>query len=244
MGDALQTLLDMSGYEAYLRLQGDQERLDNVAELKRSVEEAGKDDDASLEDFVARAALFTNLDQDERLDAVKLMTIHTAKGMEFPYVFVCGLNEGVFPSRQTATPDDMDEERRLAYVAMTRAMDALFLSDAEGVGNDGLFKYPSRFIFDAGKENLDFVTPLDPSLEEKARRHIEYDEEKLLRMQSLFQAGDRVTHQVFGAGTVTDVKPAEMCYVIRFDALATERNVLFGAGLAKTEANSPTRCTT
>jgi DNA helicase-2/ATP-dependent DNA helicase PcrA len=115
---------------------------------------------------------------------------------------------------------------------MTRAMDALFLSDAEGVGNDGLFKYPSRFIFDAGKENLDFVTPLDPTLEEKARRRIEYDEDKLRRMQSLFQAGDRVVHPVFGAGTVTDVKPTEMCYVIKFDGLGTERNVLFGANFS------------
>jgi DNA helicase-2/ATP-dependent DNA helicase PcrA len=112
---------------------------------------------------------------------------------------------------------------------MTRAMDALFLSDAEGVGNDGIFKYPSRFIFDAGKENLDFVTPLDPSLEEKAHRHIEYDEEKLQRMQSLFQVGERVAHPVFGAGTITAVKGTEMCYVIKFDGLATERNVVFGA---------------
>jgi DNA helicase-2/ATP-dependent DNA helicase PcrA len=237
MGDALQTLLDLSGYEAFMRQQGDQERLDNLAELKRSVETAGQDEDAALEDFLTRAALFTSLDKDDKPDAIKLMTIHTAKGMEFPYVFVCGLNEGVFPSRQTATPEDMDEERRIAYVAMTRAMDALFLSDSEGVSNDGIFKYPSRFIFDAGKENLDYVTPLDPSLEEKARAYIERDEAILKSRQSLFEAGDRVIHSVFGPGTVTDVRAAQLYYVIRFDSLKTDRNIQFGVELLTGDAS-------
>jgi DNA helicase-2/ATP-dependent DNA helicase PcrA len=233
LGDALQTLLDMSGYEEFLRLQSDQERLDNVAELKRSVEEMGQDDDATLEDFLARAALFTDLDHEERHNAVKLMTVHTAKGMEFPYVFVCGLNEGVFPSRKTDTPEDMDEERRLAYVAMTRAMDGLYLSDAEGVANDNIFKYPSRFIFDAGKENIDYVKELDKTLEERAKRQIKFSEAKLQSHAELFEEGDRVTHTVFGEGTVISVNTSELCYSIQFDKLKTSRSVLFGTNLKK-----------
>ncbi|MDR1853394.1 MAG: UvrD-helicase domain-containing protein, partial [Azoarcus sp.] len=186
LGDALQTLLDLSGYEEFLRLQGDQERLDNVAELKRAVEAMGEDEDATLEDFLARAALFTNLDADERRDCVKLMTIHAAKGMEFPHVFLCGMNEGVFPSRKVVTPDDMEEERRIAYVAVTRAMTRLTLSDAEGAANDGIFKYPSRFVFDIGRENLDYVVPLDAELEERARAYIDLDEATLALRQAAF----------------------------------------------------------
>ncbi|MDR2175736.1 MAG: UvrD-helicase domain-containing protein [Synergistaceae bacterium] len=236
MGDALQALLDASGYEEYTRLQGDQERLDNVAELKRAVESAGKDEDASFEDFLAKAALFTNLDREGERETVKLMTVHAAKGMEFPFVFVCGLNEGVFPSRKIETPEEMEEERRLAYVAMTRAMDRLFLSDSEGVSNDGLFKYPSRFIFDAGRENLEYAEALDASLEREAKRRVLYsdvlyDDAERKKRQALFAPGDRVVHPAFGAGTVTEVNPAELSCTVRFDALKTERAIRFGANL-------------
>jgi DNA helicase-2/ATP-dependent DNA helicase PcrA len=237
MGDALQALLDVSGYEEYMRLQGDQERLDNIAELKRAVESAGEDEDASFEDFLAKAALFTNIDREGERDTVKLMTVHTAKGMEFPFVFICGLNEGVFPSRKIETPEEMDEERRLAYVAMTRAMDRLYLSDSEGVSNDGLFKYPSRFIFDAGRENLEYAAALDVSLEGEAKRRILRGDKNRLSRQALFAPGDRVTHPAFGPGTVTEVNSGELFYSIRFDALKTERAIRFGTSL--TETNAP-----
>ena len=231
MGDALQTLLDRSGYEEYLRLQGDQERLDNVAELKRAVEKAGEDEESALEDFLASAALFTNLDHEEKQETVKLMTIHTAKGMEFPYVFVCGLNEGVFPSRRIVTPEDMEEERRLAYVAMTRAMDGLFLSDSEGVSNDGLFKYPSRFIFDTERENLDYEVELDGSLTERTRRIIGYGGENLNCGTPAFAPGQRVIHPVFGPGTVREVRYDEGCCSVLFDSLKTERSIRFGVNM-------------
>jgi DNA helicase-2/ATP-dependent DNA helicase PcrA len=231
LGDILQALLDLSGYEEFLRLQGDQERLDNVAELKRAVENVGEDEDATLEDFLARAALFTNLDAGDRPDAVKLMSIHTAKGMEFPHVFLCGLNEGVFPSRRVATPEEMEEERRLAYVAATRAMTRLYLTEAEGAANDGIFKYPSRFIFDMGAENLDFVAPLAPQLEEAARAHIALDEAQTARRQAAFAAGDRLVHPIFGPGTLLAADPQALCYTIQFDQLKTERSIQFGAPL-------------
>ena len=74
MGDIMQMVLDRSGYEEFLRLQGDQERLDNVAELKRAIENAGQDDDATLEDFLSRIALLTNLDHEDLYESVKLMS--------------------------------------------------------------------------------------------------------------------------------------------------------------------------
>jgi len=232
LGDTMQMLLDRSGYEEFLRLQGDQERLDNVAELKRAIENAGQDDDASLDDFLSRVALLTNLDHDDERESVKLMTIHTSKGMEFPYVFICGLNEGIFPSRRINTPDEMDEERRLAYVAMTRAMDRLYLSDSEGISNDGIFKYPSRFIFDAGKENIRFVKELDPYLEIRSK-NISSD-----FPSQIFQKGDKVEHPVFGIGIITSLNMEESSYSILFDKLKTERNILFTAKITLTLIDS------
>ena len=82
------------------------------------------------------------------------MTVHAAKGLEFPNVFLCEMNEGIFPSRKVRTHPGMEEERRLAFVAMTRAEQRLFLSEAEGRNLDGSPRYPSRFILDIGEEYL------------------------------------------------------------------------------------------
>ena len=233
LGDIFQSILDKSGYEAFLRLEADQDRLDNLAELKRAVNEAGLDDDTTLETFLQHVALFTDLDREDDKDSLKLLTIHAAKGMEFPYVFLCGMNEGVFPSRKVQTPDDMEEERRIAYVAMTRAKNGLYLSDSEGKANDGIFKYPSRFIFDAGLENMEVEQPLDESLVEQAQKVITYDEKRLANMRSLLSVGDRVHHKTFGDGTITLVNANAFCYMVKFDAIETERSIQFSAKLEK-----------
>jgi DNA helicase-2/ATP-dependent DNA helicase PcrA len=236
LGDAFQMLMDLSGYEEFVRLQGDQDRLDNAAELKRSVALMGDDQDAAFEDFLARAALFSNVDREEGRAAVKMMTVHAAKGMEFSHVFLCGLNEGIFPSRRIDTPDDMEEERRLAYVAMTRAQNMLFLSDAEGVTGDGLFKYPSRFIFEAGKENIDYIAALDDTLAiQGAHRRIPGEGTAVLPTDppesAYFAVGDLIRHQVFGAGKIVSVDFSAQSYVVAFDSLSTSRNIRFGTPL-------------
>ena len=234
LGSVLQSILDKSGYEAFLRLEADQDRLDNAAEFKRAVNQAGFDDDATLEDFLQRAALFTDLDREDKRDAVKMLTIHAAKGMEFKNVFLCGMNEGIFPSRKVQTPEDMEEERRIAYVAMTRAKDRLFISDAEGKANDGIFKYPSRFVFEAAGENMknfDIEKPLDKGLVEQSQKIIKYDESRLKAAATQFKKGDRVRHKVFGDGTIVLVNDKAFCYTIKFDDLATERSVQFAAPL-------------
>ena len=236
LGSVLQSILDKSGYEAFLRLEADQDRLDNAAEFKRAVNQAGFDDDATLEDFLQRAALFTDLDREDKRDAVKMLTIHAAKGMEFKNVFLCGMNEGIFPSRKVQTPEDMEEERRIAYVAMTRAKDRLFITDAEGKANDGIFKYPSRFVFEAageGMKNFDIEKPLDKGLVEQSQKIIKYDESRLKAAATQLKKGDRVRHKVFGAGTIVLVNDKAFCYTIKFDGLATERSVQFSAPLSK-----------
>ncbi|MBP5301078.1 MAG: UvrD-helicase domain-containing protein [Victivallales bacterium] len=231
----LQRLLDLSGYEAALRLESNQARLDNLAELKRAVAEAAKDPDATLEEFLNQVALMTNLDHAASRETVKLMTVHTAKGLEFPCVFVCGLNEGVFPSRKVVTPDEMDEERRIAYVAFTRAKERLFLSDAEGVHNDNLCKFPSRFLFDAGEENLDCVQPIPAELLQRTRNYIAADEKRLKAVSELFTPGQRVQHQVFGEGTIRQVNLRDACYEIQFEKLPTPRTIRFGTALTLVE---------
>ena len=232
LGTILQAVMDKTGYEAYLRLQSDQDRLDNVAEFRRAVETAGQDDDANLEDFLTHIALFTDIDRASEKNNVKLMTIHTSKGMEFPYVFICGMNEGIFPSRKTLSPEDMEEERRIAYVAMTRAEKELFLSDSEGIANDGIFKYPSRFIFDAGLDNLSLEHELDASLLEQSSKVISYSEEHLKRIGSVLEVDTRVNHPVFGEGTVVEVNKKDGCYFIKFDTLKTMRTIRFDAALS------------
>jgi DNA helicase-2/ATP-dependent DNA helicase PcrA len=236
MGDAFQMLLDLSGYEEFIRLQGDQDRLDNAAELKRSVAAMGDDQDAVFEDFLTRAALFSNVDREEGRDAVKMMTVHAAKGMEFSHVFLCGLNEGVFPSRRINTPEDMEEERRLVYVAMTRAKNMLYLSDAEGVTGDGVFKYPSRFIFEADKKHLDYVAELDDAL---AGHGVQYGtcgegagvSPPAPPETASFAVGAVVRHPAFGPGKIVGVDFAAQSYVVNFDSLPSSRNIRFGAAL-------------
>ena len=233
LAEQFQRLLDLSGYEKALQTEGNQNRLDNLAELKRSVAEFSEaDPEATMEDFLQSVALLTNLDRSEqKRETVKLMTVHTAKGLEFPCVFVVGLNEGVFPSRKCDTPESMDEERRLAYVAFTRAKDRLFLSDAEGVDNDNLVKYPSRFIFDAEEQNLEYIKPLPSELLNKTQKYIEVDNRRLQALSELFAPDSRVTHQVFGVGTILSVNLRDCCYEIKFDRLDTPRMIRFGTPL-------------
>ena len=224
--DLLAGVLHESGYEQMLRTAGEEERLDNLAELKQAIfdftRKAGET--VTLGNYLDHAALFTNMDTGEKAQAVKLMTIHSAKGLEFPVVFVCGLSEGIFPGKRANTREKLEEERRLCYVAFTRARDRLFLSDAAGTSYDGSFRYPSRFLFNAEKENVDYVTPLDPDLEEKTLQAIRETED--LAPNTTKQSdlvGKRVTHQVFGPGTIIGIPRDGRGLIVQFDSIVTPR---------------------
>ena len=224
--DLLAGVLHESGYEQMLRTAGEEERLDNLAELKQAIfdftRKAGET--VTLGNYLDHAALFTNMDTGEKAQAVKLMTVHSAKGLEFPVVFVCGLSEGIFPGKRANTREKLEEERRLCYVAFTRARDRLFLSDAAGTGYDGSFRYPSRFLFNAEKENVDYVTPLDPDLEEKTLRSIQETEDWAANTPKQSDlVGKRVTHQVFGPGTVIGIPRDGQGVIVQFDSIVTPR---------------------
>ena len=160
-------LLEQTGYLAFLRTDEPdkaEERVENVQELssmlQRYEQEAG--DDASLEDFLEEVALFTDIDNyDAGADSVVLMTMHAAKGLEFPTVFLPGWEEGVFPgSAVLYDPAQVEEERRLAYVALTRAREAVYLYHAQ-----------SRMIFGTTSHNRlsRFAQEIPPQLVEETR---------------------------------------------------------------------------
>ena len=233
--ELLSAVLNESGYEEALRTEGAQDRLDNLAELKQAVYEyeTGCGEESRLEDFLSHVALLTNADAAAAPNAVKLMTVHTAKGLEFPYVFICGLDEGMFPSKRTSSFEAMEEERRLAFVAMTRAEKGLYLSDAEGRGLDGSFRYPSRFVFDIDRQLMDYSTELDPGLKAEAQRYISSAHNRLkgLSRQQRLNVGDRVRHDIMGNGVIEDIDEERMAYVVKFDELPTTRKINFKANL-------------
>lgn len=184
ISDVLDLVLDKSGYKQLIREDDDTDRLENLEELLQSVhtyEEAHAQDEVlSISGYLQEIALYTNMDLDALTSStpstpsissskkpqtpkVRLMTIHQAKGLEFPYVFVTGLSEGIFPSMKTLRErkgEGEEEERRLMYVAVTRAERELFLTESEGFNvASRLSKYPSRFLKEI-KRNL-FVTEGD-----------------------------------------------------------------------------------
>ena len=230
--DLLSGVLQDSGYERTLRESGEEERLDNLAELKQAIYEFERKagEEVTLGNYLDHAALFTNMDQTDKTQAVKLMTVHSAKGLEFPVVFLCGLSEGIFPGKRANTRERLEEERRLAYVAFTRAQNRLFLSDAAGTNYDGSFRYPSRFLFNAEVENVEYAVPLDPDLIENAMNKIRETEDLEPRKEAPSEfIGKRVLHPVFGEGSIIG-KPADQeGYIIQFDSMVTPRT--FGASV-------------
>lgn len=224
--DLLMGILSESGYEDMLRSCGEEERLDNLAELKQAIydfqRKAGEE--VTLGNYLDHAALFTNMDQQTKAQAVKLMTVHSAKGLEFPVVFLCGLSEGIFPGKRANTREKLEEERRLCYVAFTRAKDRLFLSDSAGTNYDGSFRYPSRFLFNAEKQNIEYMVPLDPELEERALEQIRRTERMDAPSPRQNEAkGKRVLHPVFGEGVVIGIPRGQEGIIVQFDSIHTPR---------------------
>ena len=237
VSEVLSAILNESGYEEALRTEGSQERLDNLAELKQAVYEYETTcgEEATLVHYLNHVALFTNADAAEPGDKVKLMTVHAAKGLEFPYVFLCGMNEGIFPSRRTRTLPAMEEERRLAFVAMTRAEKRLFLTEAEGRNTDGSPRYPSRFILDIDPGCVEYTQPPREGLIAEAREYIAVTEKYLPENMEgqTFAVGDRVAHDILGPGTVVEVDTDRRAHIVRFDGMDTPRAISFRAKLRK-----------
>lgn len=235
VSEILTEILDWSGYEAMLRTEGSQERLDNLAELKQAVHlyEVTCGEECTMEHYLSHVALLTNQDVDDSGNKVKLMTVHTAKGLEFPYVFICGMNEGIFPSRKINTLEGMEEERRLAFVALTRAEKALFLTESEGRNFDSSPRFPSRFLDDIGEEHLEYTCKPPEGLLRAAHSHIEASERFLHDSSgdNAIKPGDQVRHPIFGPGKILDIDIDKKAWLIQFANMDTPRMITFRAKL-------------
>lgn len=145
------------------------------------------------------------------------------------------MNEGIFPSRKVRTQQAMEEERRLAFVALTRAEKGLYISEADGRNFDGTPRYPSRFLLDIDRNLLAFTRPPEEGLIRAARDYIGHSQTYLPETDGnmAFSVGQRVKHILFGSGTVLDVDMDKGAHVVQFDEMETPRKISFRAKLER-----------
>ncbi|MBQ8911868.1 MAG: UvrD-helicase domain-containing protein [Clostridia bacterium] len=240
--------IEDSGYMAMLLAEGigEIDRLENVRELvSNAVEYAEKNQEATLDGFLEEVALINDIDKyDENADAVVLMTVHSAKGLEFPVVFLPGLEEGIFPGMAAASsPKELEEERRLAYVAVTRAKEKVFLTHARERMLFGHTQYnqlsrfvkeiPEELISDETEQGYNRARTIANRKEElmnSARSHVLGQEKsapviKRADLGERFVSGDRVVHTTFGGGSVIAGTPmgADVLYEIEFDTVGRKK---------------------
>ena len=253
-----QKVLEDTDYVENINLEKDDvdARIENINELLSNIikYEQENGDFASLEGFLEEVSLMTDIDNyDNNANAVTLMTMHSAKGLEFPVIFLPGFEEGIFPGTQSIyNPEELEEERRLAYVGITRAKKELYIINAETrmlFGSTSRNK-PSRFSLEIPEsliektENkravqktfndikLNYKAPVK-SLSASARtfNHIERHQNNA----SFFVAGDVVVHKVFGKGNVLSARPMgnDTLLEINFDGVGNKKLMANYAKLEK-----------
>ena len=230
----LRTVMDASGYLDMLRTEGQegQIRLENLDELINAAEEWSQDNDGTIADFLDDAALLSSVDdmrtkaenKDVPEEAVTLMTMHNAKGLEFPVVFIVGTEEGLLPSRGALTegPSGIEEERRLFYVGITRAMERLFLTAAENRMQYGKTNAAedSRFLEEL-EGHFDTIDPYGQVIDYRAKSWKQYrptvparpdtstsvavKNTSPLTASLAYKGGEKVKHPKFGLGQVLAV---------------------------------------
>ena len=247
--ELLARILEESGYGDFLQTEGPEqaeERMENLAELLNAAEAFEAEDEGGLRAFLDRAALVTDQDVGpDRADVVTLMTLHSAKGLEYPVVFLTGLEEGVFPHhRSSDSPGGLEEERRLCYVGITRAQDRLYLTRARVrrvYGAEGYLRPPSRFLEEL-PEGV-YRRPLRPALPLWAQPTCAFPRApqggggRYLVPEpgeETFRPGMGVRHPRYGAGTVSAVegRGPKAKVAVRFAGGETRK---FVAGLAGLE---------
>ena len=215
ISNLLEHVLANSGLNELYRTDEEEERLENLNELLQSIktyETDHREDDIKLQTYLQDIALYTNVDKDLSKNHVKIMTIHQSKGLEFPYVFIAGLSEGIMPNKRSVRERKkkaMEEERRLMYVAVTRAQKKLFLTESEGYSVQGGFdKVPSRFIREIGEKLLVTEGHMDESLWNRASifsRTMDAECGLTFVERKGFAEGDEVIHDHFGSGVIQKI---------------------------------------
>ena len=230
VSDLLNRILEGSGYKRMVREDQDEDRLENLDELLGSIrfyESVRTPEESTLADYLQDVALYTNDDHRRDTPTLKLMTIHQAKGLEFPYVFIIGLSEGIFPNMRTireGKKNGEEEERRLMYVAVTRAEKALFLTESEGYNiSTKTNKYPSRFLAEIKRELVVTEGVIPPELWKGTQNlsHVldqeDYFESERAEYHSPFKVGDIVRHPVFGEGRIVSANKDFTSFEVQFD---------------------------
>lgn len=254
--ELIAAVAEETGYKAELEADGTDDammRIENIDEFTaKAVEFEKTTEDVTLSAFLEEIALVADIDSyNENDDAVVLMTLHSAKGLEFPYVFMVGMEEGLFPGSRAISsgdPNDMEEERRLCYVGITRARKELFLTYALHRMQHGQIQYnaPSRFLAELPPELLDnrFKKPQNDPIKHWSfspaggvKRNIisnPYKSElsKPTNVEIDFKVGDKVRAPKYGIGEVKDIKSAGADYevTVLFTGKGAKK---FMAGLSK-----------
>ena len=234
--DIVNIIVGYTGYEAELDKQNEQERIENIEELKHSIIEFQNTDleEKTLEEYLDKISLYTNNDKATKENAVKLMTIHSSKGLEFKNVFVCRVNEGILPSSKVKSADGIEEERRLLYVAITRAMDKLFITDVQkDFGNDNKSREaePSKFLKELDQQEIEFA---NQNAKDRLSETIIYNSEDN-NIEMKYQEGDIIEHSYFGRGIIRNVNDNEKSYIIKFDTSEEEKEIRASKNLIKIE---------
>lgn len=252
--EVFEMMIEKTGYMDYLMAEGPegQDRIENVRELATSIMQyENENDDASLSGYLEEVALISDIDSyEEGADAVVLMTVHSAKGLEFERVFLIGMEEGIFPSNQAiyGGPAELEEERRLAYVAITRAKKRLNITNSD-----------TRMLYGSTSRNpvSRFLNEIPDTLcEVNSQRGFfknsrttpimsnpssDYDYSKVFSAPIIqkpvssgisYSAGMSVEHKTFGVGMITKVTPMgnDAMLEIAFDTVGTKKIM---AGYAK-----------
>ena len=211
MDELMMRMAFESGYMEMLKETREEERQENIQELKADIRQAMEENpELTLEDYLQDLSLFTDREEQQG-NAVSLMTVHAAKGLEFEQVHIVGLNEGVFPSMRCLEESGkagLEEERRLMYVAMTRAKRALYLSWNSGYSFQlDRHKTPSRFVQEIPEEYVkQESTPLDNYPVHKSTGSGTRRSARKAKPAVRLRKGDHVEHAVYGPGIVTAVQ--------------------------------------
>lgn len=255
VSDLMEIILEDTGYVRDLELEDTDEargRIDNINEFfSKIVDYEEKTENPTLSGFLEEVALVAEIDGlDENSDYVVLMTVHSAKGLEFPKVFLCGMEDGLFPSYMTINSDDkteLEEERRLCYVAITRAMESLTITCAKVrmIRGETYYGKVSRFVKEIPKLIMDTNVSMDnlstkdgfvkPSAKSNAKpifntKPFETKQYTVKKQEKLeYTVGDTVKHMKFGVGQVIDITDGGRDYEVTVDFITAGTKKMFAS---------------
>lgn len=244
MSSVFMSLLNETGYKTYIETtekEKAEDRLQNLDELNSNlIRYSEENPEGELSDFLEEVALLTDIDNyNSDSDTVVLMTLHASKGLEFPVVFIPGMEEGVFPGLQSLyDTSEIEEERRLAYVGITRAKEKLYLLNTRSRIIFGSTKYnrPSRFVEELPKECCESLVKAKTPIRNNITSNVNKSKpvtsgfgvgfnSTAKKSTDSFMVGETVTHRVFGKGMIVSLRPMgnDVLMEIAFDKVGTKK---------------------